>query len=150
MVIQLDAIRPVARALSADLEDGLHLGNRGSGKRRISACRLCAGDLVASVSTSAKRQPSGRRASQGSADECPQPPLHRAGKKHDPGEEPKPIMLAAELIAGEIELLGWELSYESRGPCATRGKIRARSKRQVKGGAGCWTFARSIFPPIWA
>lgn len=38
----------------------------------------------------------------------------RAQKRHDPSAEPDPKRIVAELIAEEIDRLGWEVSYESK------------------------------------
>lgn len=35
-------------------------------------------------------------------------------KRHDPGTEPDPHGLAAELIAAKLKELDWEVSYEER------------------------------------
>ena len=38
----------------------------------------------------------------------------RAQKRHNPNAEPDPKRMVAELIADEIERLGWEVSYEEK------------------------------------
>lgn len=43
----------------------------------------------------------------------------KAEKRHGPFDEPNPRMIAAELIAAEMERLGWEVSYKR--PAGTYG-----------------------------
>lgn len=36
-------------------------------------------------------------------------------KRHDPADEPDPRMIVAELVAGNLQDLDWEVSYEEQG-----------------------------------
>jgi len=40
----------------------------------------------------------------------------KAEKRHGAIPEPRPHMIAAELIAAELDKLGWEVSYPKPGP----------------------------------